>query len=125
MARTTNRMQEAVEKLAANFKLVAYNTVTYTPASTGVAITGISATVGRTPYEISDGISTIAYESRDFFIAQADLVDGSGNELTPTNGDRITDVAHVYEVSIPKPLNLFERIGPSGSMLKIHTKAVT
>jgi hypothetical protein len=120
--RTSNRMQEAVEKLAAVFQQAAAVTITYTQGS--ITLAGISATVGRTPFEVSDGISTIAYESRDYIVAKADLVDESENQLTPASGDRIADNGGVYEVSVPKPLNVFERIGPTGSILKIHTKAV-
>jgi hypothetical protein len=122
MARNPNRMQEAVDTLMSKFVQAAAVVITYTHGAT--VITGLSATVGRTPFEISDGAVMIAYESRDYLIAKADLV-YAGAQLTPASGDRITDGGRVYEVSIPKPLNVFESIGPDGTVFKIHTKAVT
>ena len=123
MSRNPNRMQEATDRLMSRFKLAAAVTVTYMQGST--VITGLVATVGRTPFDISDGQVIIAYESRDYLIAKADLVDADANQVTPASGDIITDGGRDYEVSIPKPMNVFESIGPNGSVFKIHTKAVT
>ena len=123
MSRNPNRMQEAVDTLMDKFTQAASIVVTYVQGAT--TITGLSATVGRTPFEVSSGAVVIAYESRDYIIAKADLVTSNGTPITPKTGDRITDGGRVYEVSIPQPLAVYESIGPNGSVLKIHTKAVT
>ena len=123
MSRNPNRMQEATDRLMSRFKLAAAVTVTYMRGST--VITGLVATVGRTPFDISDGQVIIAYESRDYLIAKADLVDADAHQVTPASGYIITDGGRDYEFSIPKPMNVFESIGPNGSVFKIHTKAVT
>ena len=123
MTRNANRMQEAVDLLMADFQDNAATIVTY---SRGAAtISGISVTVGRTPYEVMEGEMLVAYESRDYFVKKADLV-ASGVELIPAAGDRITEAnGHIYEVMVPKPFNVYECIGADNSVLKIHTKGLS
>ena len=123
MTRTANRMTEAVAKLASTFATHAAETVTYTrPGAGGFTLTDLAATIGRTPYEVSDGQVMTVYESRDYLVLAASLVNGS-SAVTPQAGDQITDAdGRVYEVSAPKPSNVYERIGPTGAVVKIHTK---
>ena len=120
MARNPNRMIEAVEKLASDLNVHASILVAYTQGAT--TLTDVLATVGRTPFEVMDGEVMIAYESRDYIIRAADLAVG-GTRIIPASGDTITEAdGKVYEVSVPKPLNVYESFGPTGTVLKIHTK---
>jgi hypothetical protein len=114
-------MAEAVALLAKRFADSAGTPVTYTR---GTASKDMTATIGRTPYEVTDGNGvTISAESTVFFLQAAHLV-LDGCLLLPARGDRITkrSTGEVYEVSIPSPLNLYERRGPNGEVLKVYTK---
>jgi hypothetical protein len=123
MSRNPNRMQEATDRLMEKFQQTAAVVISYTNGST--VITGIEATVGRTPFEVMDGAVLIAYESRDYLITKADLVSG-GTQLTPASGDKITEAdGRVYVVSVPKPNYVYESVGPAGTVFKIHTKGLT
>ena len=114
MSRNPNRMQEATDRLMGQFQQAASVPVTYTQGTT--IITGIKATVGRTPFEVLDGQVAITFESRDYLIAKSDLMG-----LIPQNGDAITEAnGRRYEVLMPKPLNVYESIGPDG----VHALAV-
>jgi len=115
-------MQEATDRLMASFQKSAGITISYSRGT--MIIAGITATVGRSPYNIMDGDVMIAYESRDYIIKKSDL-QLAGLQFTPQSGDRITESdGGVYEVSIPKPLNVFESIGPDGTVFRIHTKGI-
>ena len=119
-ARPRNRMIEAVSRLADVFVGNAAITITYTQGDKTVA--GIQATVGTQTYDVLDGDVMISYESREYLVRAADLVSG-GQAIVPRGGDRITeDNGKVYEVSVPKPLHVFQSIGPTGAVLKIRTK---
>lgn len=120
VARDTNRMTEAVNRLVTRFTTYASVTVTYTRGEFSVTLT---ATVGRTPYDIEQGGAVVAYESRDYIIKAEDLV-LDDEVVKPSRGDRITDGSKTYEVNVPGNMNVFESIGSDGSVLKIHTKAV-
>jgi hypothetical protein len=123
MARNPNRMQEATDRLMGKFQQTAGVVVTYTKGS--LVLSNVTATVGRTPFDVSDGQVMTAYESRDYLIKKSDLM-YLGLHITPENGDRITEASgRVYEVGMPdKSMNVFESIGPDGTVFKIHTKAV-
>ena len=114
-----NRMQEAVDMLMEKFQENAAVFITYMRESMVIA-SGIKATVGRTPFEVQDGEIWTAFESRDYLLAKEDI----GTE--PASGDIIIeeDSGRKYEVSVPKPLFVFESIGPNGSVYKIHTKGL-
>jgi len=119
MTRNPNRMQEAVDRLMGKFQKSAAVIVSYSRGA--MIITGILATVGRTPFDVVQGDVMIAHESRDYMIARADLVSG-GTPMIPMNGDRITEAdGRIYEVSIPKPYNVYESMGPDSTVFKIHT----
>ena len=120
MTRNPNRMQEATDRLMSRFNLCASVMISYNRG--GIVIDWIMATVGRTPFDVVDGPVMIAHESRDYIIAKADLVTADGEQLTPASGDRITEAdGRVYEVSVPKPFNVYESMGPGGSVFKLHT----
>ena len=92
-------------------------TVSYTRGPT--TLTGISASKGRTPFEVMDGGIMVASESADYLILATDL----GALGKPESGDVITDNGRSYMVTMPAPLYVYETIGPYGAVLKIHTKA--
>jgi hypothetical protein len=122
MSRNPNRMQEATDLLMGKMKSGASILIQYQDGA--FVIPGIEATVGRTPFNVMNGEVMTAYESRDYLIEKADLTYG-GVQLIPKSGALITETnGDVYEVSIPRGLNIYESIGPNGSVLKIHTKAV-
>jgi hypothetical protein len=101
------------------FQNFAAVTISYVRGDT--QIDGISATVGRTPYDVVEGDVMVSHESRDYIVNRADLVDGA-TQLIPINGDRIIEAdGRIYEVSMPKRFNIFESMGPDGKVLKIHT----
>ena len=116
MTRNPNRMQEAVDLLQSKFAVNAGVVVSYSRGA--VVLTGITATVGRTPFEVSDGQVMLGYESRDYMILKADI-----DPWIPHNGDLVTEAnGRVYEVAMPKPMNVYESMGPDGTVFKIHTK---
>jgi hypothetical protein len=113
-------MQGAVDTLMSRFKLCAAVIVEY--ADGGISIKGIPATVGRRLFDVVDGPVMIAHESRTYFIEKVYLVTADGEQLIPRSGVRITEAdGRVYEVSVPKPFNVYESMGPGGSVFKIHT----
>jgi hypothetical protein len=115
-------MQEAVDTLIAKFQSSASVLITYSRGA--MILADVSATVGRTPYDVMSGEIMTAYESRDYMILKADLI-SAGVQIVPASGDLITEAdGRVYEVSVPQGLYLYESIGPSGTVYKIHTKAV-
>jgi hypothetical protein len=116
-------MQEATDWLMGRFKGYAAITITYSRG--GLPLATVSATVGRTPFDILDGGVIIAYESRDYLIDKADLVDSGGAQVTPATGDLITETnGRVYVVSMPGKMNVYENIGPGGTVFKVHTKGI-
>ena len=117
-------MQEATDRVAARFATHASLLVDYVNGPRRV--TGVPATVGRTPYEMEEGGVLISRELRDYIFATSAFIDDdTGQAIVPENGGIITerDSEKVYTVSAPKGLNIYETIGPSGSVLKVHTKA--
>ena len=112
-------MQEAADRLLATFQQNAAVIVSYTRG--GSTLVGINATVGRTPFEVVEGSVMITRESRDYIIARTDLAI-DGDMFAPASGDRITEAdGRVYEVAAPRGFNVYESIGPDGTVLKIHT----
>ena len=118
MARNANRMQEATDRLSGRLASFAGTAITYARGGSSVALT---ATVGRTPFEVQEGMVWLEYDSRDFMIATASLI-LNGSVTLPASGDTITDPTGTYMVSVPSPLSLYESIGPDGTVLKIHTR---
>lgn len=97
----------------------ASQTVTYTRAAASVSV---SAVIGRSEFEQTDGEAITRFRSVDFLIRPEDLV-LSGSAATPARGDRITWGTGVYEVmdSGGRPANRDEH----GTLWRIHTKQVT
>lgn len=102
-------------------------TVTY---QRGVASVELSATIGRTPFEVDrgDGMS-IQIESRDYIVNTADLI-LSGSETLPLPGDRILEIdgdkQFTYEVAPPLGSEPAYRYTDGYRIsLRIHTKLIT
>lgn len=124
MTRVANRMQEATDRLMDRF--VSHASILVDYKNGAEEATGVSATVGRTPFEMDDGGVLVAYESRDYILAVADLVDDTtGDPIVPASGATITEqeTEKAFSVAAPKGVNVYETIGPNGSVFKIHTKA--
>lgn len=88
-----------------------------------------NATVGRTPFQVSDsGGVLVEFIARDFTFAAADLVlMTAGANIEPQRGDRITDDSGaVYEVMHPSQSEQPWRWGdPYAITYRVHTKQVT
>jgi hypothetical protein len=117
--RNPNRMQEAVDLLLEKFQDNAAVSITYVRGENTLA-TGIRATVGRTPYEVIEGVIVTAVETRDYLLAKVDI----GTE--PIGGDIIIEEesGQKYQVSVPKPNYVYEAIGPNGNVYRIHTVGI-
>ena len=124
MTRNPNRMAEAVERLAARFASHASVKINYLRGP--VVVNGLDATVGRTPFEVIDGGVLTVFECRDYIVSAAAMVNpDTGEAVLPASGALITEVAtgRRYSVAAPEGENVYESIGPAGTVLKIHTKA--
>jgi len=113
-------MQEAVAKLAGNFKACASIVVSYLQiGDSETLLAGISATPFRTPYEVIEGGVMVTIEVHDFVISVEDM-----EGLIPKSGDTITDAnGRKFIVSMPGKMNVYESF--QGIAYKIHTKAVS
>ncbi|MFA7195792.1 MAG: hypothetical protein WC210_08765 [Candidatus Neomarinimicrobiota bacterium] len=112
-------MAEAASILATNFAANASVAVTY---SRGADSVELEPTIGRTPYSILDGEVSVEYESRDYIVASSLLV-LDGETVLPQRGDQITEASgDIYEVMALDGEHCFRRMGPSGEVLRIHTK---
>jgi hypothetical protein len=88
----------------------------------------VSATIGRTTFEVDDGYGVLVqHESRDFLILAADLV-LDGQAILPQRGDRIQEVqgssTFVYEVTAPGNGPCWRYSDPYRKTLRIHSKQV-
>ncbi len=96
-------------------------TVTY---QRGVDTVDVSASIGRTSFEIDDGYGVLQkFESRDFLILASDLVLGSSQTL-PQRGDRIIENGFTYEVLAPGKEPVFRYSDAYRKTLRIHTKQI-
>ena len=89
----------------------------------------VSATIGRTVFEIDDGVGvSTQYEARDFLILAQELVLG-GERTLPQRGDRIQetvgDQTIEYEVLAPGKEPCWRYSDPFRKTLRIHTKQVS
>jgi hypothetical protein len=91
----------------------------------------LSATFGRTPMEVADGLGAVRveYTGRDFLIRSENLILG-GTYAEPARGDRIEELVgektHVYEVMHPDPgQQPFRYCDPSRKLMRVHTKLVS
>jgi len=117
MTRNANRMAEAIEKLTGDFASCANSPITYLRGSDVIA--GLDSTISRGGCEVLEGEVPIVHEFVDYIVSAA----GLGIAFVPARGDRIIDqTGATYEVTAPPPMHVFDRIGPAGTMMKIHTK---
>ena len=94
----------------------------------GAASAEVSATVGKTVFEVDSGYGIIEKtESRDYLILTSDLVLG-GEPTLPQRGDRIRETdgekVYVYEVMAPGKEPHYRFSDPYRKTLRIHTKQV-
>ncbi len=94
----------------------------------GIDTVSVSATVGRTVFEIDDGHGVIQrHEARDFLVLADDLV-LVGSKVLPQPGDRIRETqgttVFVYEVMAPGNEPVWRYSDPYRKTLRIHTKQV-
>lgn len=94
----------------------------------GTSSVEVSATIGRTVFEVDDGFGVLErIESRDYLILAEQLV-LDGQPTFPERGDRIreTDGAKtvVYEVMAPGKEPHWRYSAPYRKTLRVHTKQV-
>ena len=100
-------------------------TVSYTRGEDSVEV---QATIGRTVFEVDDGMGILEkIESRDFLILAADLV-LAGEATLPQRGDRIKEASgdnvYIYEVLAPGKEPHYRFSDLYRKTLRIHTKHV-
>jgi hypothetical protein len=88
----------------------------------------ISATIGKTTFEIDDGYGMLVrHESRDFLVLATDLVLADQSTL-PQRGDRIREPqgqqVFVYEVTAPGKEPCWRYSDSFRKTLRIHTQQV-
>jgi hypothetical protein len=88
----------------------------------------VSATIGKTEFEVDDGSGIIQHvQSRDYLIQTVDLQFG-GIPTLPVAGDRIRetigDKTYVYEAMAPGNEPHYRYSDPFRKLLRIHTKHV-
>jgi hypothetical protein len=95
--------------------------VTYTRGSDSIQI---SASCGRTQYQVADDTGmSVAAEIMDFIVHAGDLeIDGS--LLVPEGGDTITTGRGTYEVMFLAGDGYWRYSDPYGKAIRIHTKQV-
>lgn len=103
----------------------ATRTVTY---ERGIDSAAVSATVGRTVFEVDNGQGVLErIESRDFLMLAADLLLG-GSPALPQRGDRIRETqgatTYVYEVMAPGKEPEWRWSDAYRKTLRIHTKQI-
>lgn len=89
----------------------------------------VSATIGRTLFEVDDGYGVVVrFESRDFLIAPEELVLGDRRVL-PQRGDRVQEsqdgITFTYEVMSPGKDPPWRYSDPYRRTFRIHTKQVS
>ena len=119
----TDVLQTGSDWLAEKLKTHAGRTVIYRRGLDSVAVT---ATIGRTEFEIDDEFGVLRkLESRDFLIQVSDLVLNS-TAVLPERGDEIDEtqdgVTYTYEVMAPGKAPHFRYSDPYRKTLRIHTK---
>ncbi len=94
----------------------------------GIDTVALSATVGRTVFEIDDGRGVSQrHEARDFLVLADDLV-LAGSKTLPQAGDRVRETqgttVFVYEVMAPGNEPVWRYSDPYRKTLRIHTKHI-
>jgi hypothetical protein len=118
-------LQQASGWLEEKRTAYASHVVTYVRGDKSVAL---SATVGKTTFEVDDGYGVLVrHESRDFLILAADLVLNDTSVL-PQRGDRIRETqgatTFIYEVTAPGKEPCWRYSDPYRKTLRIHTMQI-
>ena len=115
-------MERAAEFIAGKLAAEMSRAVTYSRGGDSVAL---SATVGRSSFDVDDGHGMLRFESRDYIVRMDALVIGGVTTL-PRRGDRITESTAAGDVA-------YEVVAVAGSpewrpcdsarvLIRIHTK---
>jgi len=120
-----NLLQSGSDWLADQLKTHATVEVVYGQGAEQVTV---SATIGRTLFELADQYGIVQkVESRDYLIQAADLI-LAGGAVLPERGDRIRETqggtTFVYEVMAPGKEPHWRYSDPFRKLLRIHTKHV-
>ena len=120
-----NLLQTGTSWLADQLKAHASQQVIYVRGNQQVEV---SATIGRTEFEIDDGSGIVQrLISRDYLIQATDLI-LAGNQVIPQPGDLIRETqgssVMVYEVMTPGNEQHYRYSDPFGKLLRIHSKHV-
>ena len=112
--------------LAGQLKNHASVTVKY---KRGVESVSVSATVGRSMFELVSAANVLTkLDVRDYLILADDLI-LSGSGIQPQAGDTIEEtqvsIKHTYEVMSPGDEPLFRFADEFRTMLRIHTKEIS
>ena len=88
----------------------------------------VSATVGKTTFEVDDGYGVLVrHESRDYLVLAADLKFGETPTL-PQRGDLVRETqggqVFIYEVTAPGNEPCWRYSDPYRKTLRIHSKQV-
>ena len=121
----TDLLEQGSDWLQAKRTQYASRVVTY---ARGAASVDVSATIGKTTFEVDDGYGVLVrHESRDFLVLAEDLV-LDGQPENPQRGDRIRETQNgkvfVYEVSAPGKEPPWRYSDPYRKTLRVHTKQV-
>jgi hypothetical protein len=119
-------LQKASDWLEAMRNRHASRLVTYTRGTEAVVV---SATIGKTIFQIDDGLGvSTQFEARDFLILAQELLLG-GEKALPQRGDRIQEMQGEetveYEVLAPGKEPCFRYSDPFRKTLRIHSKQVS
>jgi hypothetical protein len=120
-----NLLAKASEWLENQRRQFATSTVQYVRGSQTAEV---SATIGKTTFEVDDGYGVfVRSESRDFLVLADELV-LDGVPVYPQRGDRIQETqgaaAFVYEVTAPGREPCWRFSDAFRKTLRIHTKQV-
>ena len=120
-----NLLEDASNWLESKRTQYASNTITY---QRGIETVDVSASIGKTVFEIDNGFGGIERtESRDFLVLTDDLVLGGARTL-PEHGDRIRETigttTFVYEVMAPGKEPDWRYSDAYRKTLRIHSKHV-
>ena len=101
----------------------AAQTVTF---ARGTVTVDISATIGRTEYEVDGGTGVLVrIQSRDYLVAADDLI-LDGELIFPARGDKITEhvgtTDYVYVVAAMPGQSHYQWADHARAILRIHTK---
>jgi len=121
----TDLLQKGSEWLEEQRTRHAASTVQYVRGSRSVEIT---ATIGRTIFEVDNGYGVLVrHQSRDFLALAAELI-LDGELVLPQRGDRIRETqgqqVFVYEVMAPGKEPCWRYSDPYRKTLRIHTQQI-